>query len=104
MDQHIDTGSGVKRIIIFLNKIDWQLLIFLLLVLQVKLAVKVTGIVLMFLARRDFKFGFRIKNGRLPFFYPAIIFIAVVGLIFNENVLNFRYDVAFTTGIGFWIL
>jgi hypothetical protein len=104
MDQRMDTGFRVNRILICLNKIDWQLLAFLVLVLQVKLAFKVIAIVLMYLVQPNFRFGFRIRNSRLPFFYPAIIFIAFAGLIFNENVLNFRYDVAFTTGIGFWVL
>jgi hypothetical protein len=104
MDRHFGTVIGSKRISSFINKIDWQLLMFLLCVLQVKLAIKVIAIVLMYFLQPDFKFGFRIKNSRLPFFYPSIIFIALVGLIFNKGLLNIRYDVVFTTGIGFWAL
>jgi hypothetical protein len=104
MDRHFGTVIGSKRISSFINKIDWQLLMFLLCVLQVKLAIKVIAIVLMYFLQPDFKFGFRIKNSRLPFFYPLIIFIAFVGLILNKGLLNIRYDVVFSTGIGFWAL
>ena len=100
----MNTKTGVPAIKNFLDKIDWQLLLFLLLFLQVKLAVKVTGILLIYLLQWNFRFGFKIKNSRLPLFYPAIIAIAFIGLLLNGNFTNFRYDVVFVTGICFWVL
>jgi hypothetical protein len=104
MDLQSDNGIRLKRILIFLNKIDWQLLVFLLLVVQVKLVVKIVGIVLMYIWRWDFKFGFRLRQSRLPLFYPVIIFVAIISLIFGGNIVNFRHDLTFITGIGFWFL
>ncbi|HEX4375319.1 MAG TPA: hypothetical protein VHZ50_18585 [Puia sp.] len=100
----MNTKAGVPAIKNLLNKIDWQLLLFLLLFLQVKLAVKVAGIVIIYLMQWNFRFGFKIKNSRLPLFYPVIIAIAFVGLLLNANFTNFRYDVVFVTGICFWVL
>ncbi|HEY4877272.1 MAG TPA: hypothetical protein VIH86_16965, partial [Puia sp.] len=100
----INTKTGVPAIKIFLNKIDWQLLLFLLLFLQVKLAVKVAAIIIIYVLQWNFRFGLKIKNSRLPLFYPAIIAIAFIGLLINGNFTNFKYDVVFITGIGFWIL
>jgi hypothetical protein len=100
----MNTKTGVPTIKFFLNKIDWQLLLFLLLFLQVKLAVKVAGVLLIYLLQWNFRFGFKIKNSRLPVFYPAIIAIALIGLLLNGSFTNFRYDVVFITGISFWIL
>src|SRR5580698_11315493 len=100
----MNTKTGVPAIKIFLNKIDWQLLLFLLLFLQVKVVVKVAGILLICLLQWNFRFGFKIKNSRLPLFYPAIIVIAFIGFLLNGNFTNLRYDIVFTTGICFWVL
>src|SRR5580658_8074590 len=100
----MNTKTGVPNIKTFIKNIDWQLLLFLLLVLQVKLAVKVVGIIVIYLLQWNFRFGFKIKNSRLPVFYPAIILLAIVALMVNGDFLNPRYDVVFVTGIGFWSL
>jgi hypothetical protein len=100
----MNTKTGVPAIKIFLNKIDWQLLLFLLLFLQVKLAVKVAGIIIIYLLQWNFRFGFKIKNSRLPLFYPAIVAIGFIGLLLNGNFTNFRYDVVFIAGICFWVM
>ncbi len=100
----MNTKISVPSIKAFLNKIDWQLLLFLLLVLQVKLAGKVAGILLIYLLHWNFRFDFKIKNSRLPLFYPAIIVIAFIGFLLNKSFSNFNYDVEFITGITFWIL
>src|SRR4051812_37597152 len=97
-----------KAPVLNLNKIkeyaDWKLLLFLLLFLNVKLAVKIPAIALIYLLQFDFKFGFRVKNSRLPLFYPSIILVGIVGLLFNHAIINTNYLIVFATGIGFWLM
>ncbi len=92
---------NLKKLVGF---IDWKLLVFLTLFLDVKLIVKVVAIVLIYLFQFDLKFGFRFKNSRLPLFYLLVIGIAAVNGLIYKGFLNIKYDVVFLTGIGFWLL
>jgi len=83
---------------------DWKLLALLLLFLNVKLALKIPAIALIYLLQFDFKFGFRFKNSRLPLFYPLVILLAVVGLFVSNGYQSPQYLVVFSTGIAFWLL
>ncbi|MDB5130566.1 MAG: hypothetical protein JWR02_315 [Mucilaginibacter sp.] len=87
-----------------INYVDWKLLLFLMLFLNVKLAVKIPAIVLIYLLRFNFGFGFSFKNSRLPLFYFLIIGIGFLGLIINRNSYGYNYMAVFLTGIGFWLL
>ena len=86
------------------DKVDWRLLTFLLLFLNVKLAIKIPVILLFSLWPANFKFGFRFKDSRLPLFYPLIIIIAIVNWIIYQGYVNGNYNIVLLTGIGFWIL
>ncbi|MBL0183797.1 MAG: hypothetical protein IPP96_16520 [Chitinophagaceae bacterium] len=86
------------------GKIDWRLLIFLLLFLNVKLLVKVAAILLIYILRNDFKFGFRLRNSRLPLFYLLIIGIALFNWLFYGLIGNTKYNLVLFTGILFWVL
>jgi hypothetical protein len=90
-----------KKII---NYVDWKLLLFLMLFLDVKLAVKIPAIIIIYLLRFNFKFGFSIKNSRLPLFYLFMIMIAFADLFINKSYTNPYYFPVFLNGIGFWIL
>lgn len=92
---------NVKKL---LNQVDWQLLLFLLLFLNVKLAVKIPAIVIIYLLQFNFKFGFNLKNSRLPLFYPFIIILAFVGLLVNGIHGQPSYLAVFFTGIAFWLI
>lgn len=83
---------------------DWKLLVFLLLFLNVKLAVKIPAIAIIYLLQWDFKFGFRLKNSRLPLFYLGVIVIPFINLIVNKNYLTTNYLPVFLTGVGLWVL
>lgn len=85
------------------NWADWKLFLFLVLFLDVKMGVKVGAIILIYLLQADFKFGFSLKNSRLPLFYPLVIFIAVFNWLIGRN-FGVNYDLVLLTGIGFWIL
>lgn len=84
--------------------INWKLLVFLLLFLNVKLAIKIPAIVLIYALQFDFKMGFSLKNSRLPLFYPIAIIIAVVNGLLNLHAENTNYLLVWLTGISFWLL
>ena len=86
-----------------LKKIDIRLLIFLVLLLNVKLLVKVLAIVLIYVLRPDFKFGFSIKNSKLPILFPVLILIAGINAIMFRLFEQTGYWLVFLTGCGFWI-
>ena len=83
---------------------DWRLLLFLVLFLNVKMAIKVPAIALIYLLQFDFKFGFSFKNSRLPLFYLLAIGIALINWIISRNYFNINYDIVLITGISFWLL
>lgn len=83
---------------------DWKLLLFLVLFLNVKLAIKIPAIALIYLLQFNFKFRFSFKNSRLPLFYLLAIGIAVLNWVIGMNYLNLNYNLVLLTGIGFWVL
>jgi hypothetical protein len=83
---------------------NWRLLLFLVLFLNVKLAVKIPAIAFIYLLQFNFKFGFSFKNSRLPLFYLLAIAIAVLNWVISINYFNLSYNVVLLTGIGFWTL
>ncbi len=84
--------------------VDWALLAFLILFLNVKLIVKLAALVLIFILRPNFKFGFAIKNSRLPLFYILVIGIAVFNWLMSGIMGNLNYGLVLMTGLFFWIL
>lgn len=84
------------------GNIDWKLLIFILLFLNVKLVIKIAAVFLIYVLRPDFKFGFRLKNSRLPLFYLLVIGIAVFNWLISGMMGNFNYGLVLVTGILFW--
>ncbi|MGG9964240.1 hypothetical protein [Ferruginibacter sp. SUN106] len=99
---------NTKKVTAILQKrlaaIDWKLLVFLLLFLNVKLVVKVAAVVLICFLRPGFKLGFGIKNPRLPIFYLLIIGIALFNWLISGLLTNINYSLAVITGILFWLL
>ncbi len=90
-----------KKII---NYADWKLLLFLLLFLDVKLAVKIPAIIIIYLLQFNFRFGFSLKNSRLPLFYLLVIAIAAINLIITGSYKQPNYLPVFLMGICFWLL
>jgi len=83
------------------NAIEWRLLIFLLLFMDVKLVVKLAAIVIIYFFQPNFKFGFSFKNTRLPLFYLSMIVIAVFNWFIYQN-FTADYSFAMLTGILCW--
>jgi hypothetical protein len=86
------------------SSVNWPLLLFLLLFLDVKLAVKLVAIMAIYVWRFDFKFGFSSINSRLPLFYPLLILIGCIDLFLNGNLSTHNYLPVFFSGIGFWLI
>src|SRR6185312_8275048 len=83
--------------------IDWKLLLFLILFLNVKLVVKLAAICLIYLLQFNFKFDFKTRNSRLPLFYLIVVGIGIFDWI-PTGFTNLNYTIAFFTGIFFWTL
>ncbi len=84
--------------------IDWMLLAFLVLFLNVKLVVKLAAIILIYLSRFNFQFGFRMQHSRLPLFYPIVILIGLLNWLILRGFSDIPYSIACIAGIGLWIL
>lgn len=85
------------------EKIDWKLLIFLLLFLNFKLIIKIFALVLIYLLRPDFKLGFKIKDPRLPLFYIIVPAVAVLNWAIYGMAGNLNYSLVLLTGVLFWM-
>ncbi|GAB2831620.1 hypothetical protein [Ferruginibacter profundus] len=99
---------SIKKVTAILQKklaaIDWKLLVFLLLFLNVKLVVKVAAVVLLYFLRPGFKLGFSFTTPRLPVFYLLITGIAIFNWLTSGLLTNINYSLAVVTGIFFWLL
>lgn len=84
--------------------IDWQLLIFLVLVVNVKLVVKAAALVIIYLLRPNFKFGLSLKNSRLPLFYVSVILIALLNYLLYGGFSSLNYSITLCAGIVFWLM
>ncbi|MEO6668577.1 MAG: hypothetical protein ABIN36_03805 [Ferruginibacter sp.] len=83
--------------------VEWKLLLFLLLFLDVKLLVKIAALIMIYILNPNFRFGFKIRHSRLPLFYVAVIIIAFANwLIYRYFTLE--YSLSLITGIFFWAL
>nr|WP_294794423.1 hypothetical protein [uncultured Mucilaginibacter sp.] len=83
---------------------DWKLLLLLLLFLNVKLAIKIPAIAIVYLLDTNFKFGFSLKNSRLPLFYPLVIIIGLITVIVNKDYNAPNYVLVLGIGVLFWML
>ena len=84
------------------NTIEWKLLIFLLLFMDVKLAVKLAAIVMICILQPDFRFRFSFNRSRLPLFYLLMPGIAVFNWAISQN-FSSNYSLVALTGVLFWL-
>ncbi len=82
--------------------IEWKLLVFLILIMDVKLTVKGLALIFIFLTQPNFKFGFNIKNSRLPLFYLIVICVALFDFILYRD-FSFNYLLVALAGIMIWV-
>jgi hypothetical protein len=91
----------------FLSRVkplDWKLLVFLILFVNVKLLVKVAAILLIYLLRPNAKAGFSWKHSRLPFFYPAMMAIAVINWVLQKGFLQMDSSILLLVALFYWTL
>lgn len=83
---------------------DWRLFIFLLLFMNVKIPVKAIAILFVYLSQPDFKFGFRLKNSRLPLFYLLVFPIAAIAFITDKSLFTINYLMVFGWALTCWAM
>jgi hypothetical protein len=89
--------------------LDWILLLFLILFLNVRLPCKGIALVLIYLLRPDFHFGFRLSlrrsglRSRLPLFYPAMILIALWNAVAHGLLAETNYGFSLAGGLAYWM-
>ena len=76
----------------FNKSTDLLLLVFLILIINVSLTIKLIGVIFIYFMRPDFKFGF--KNKRMPFFYLTMICLMLIQFILNYTT-NLNYIILF---------
>jgi hypothetical protein len=82
--------------------IEWKLLVFLVLLLDVKLAVKGLAIAYVYFVQPDFNFGIKARGSRLPLFYLIITAIGVFNFLKGSN-YSPNYLLVVFTGVLIWI-
>lgn len=88
----------------YFRKVNWELLIFLVLVLNVKLLVKVLAIALgLFLYRKEV-FQKKFLPAKFIGFYIALIAITLLNLLLHFKLISTTYLVSVSLGIAIWLL
>jgi hypothetical protein len=82
--------------------VEWKLLLFLILFMDVKLVVKAFALIFIYFMHPDFNFGFRTKDSRLPLFYLIVVLIAILNFIFYHN-FSGNYVMVALAGVLIWI-
>lgn len=68
---------------------------------QAMFSIKILGLVFIYIARPDFKFG--LSTGRMPRFIPYLLTLAVVNYLFFTRDFSYEYTVAFIAGNMLWV-
>jgi hypothetical protein len=102
---HINYMRAIyQHVINYARKINWVLLVFLLLVLNVKLIVKVAAIVLVAIFQyKDISIR-KIVQQRSLYFYFAVIGIGVINFLLQSGYGSTNQILATTLGLGIWIM
>lgn len=87
----------------YCKKTDWQLLVFLLLFINVKILVKAIAILFIMLAGHIKHKRIWEQRVELPMFYFLAPAIAILNCIFYAGYGNSQYLLVFVTGMAFWL-
>jgi hypothetical protein len=88
----------------YLQQVDWDVLVFLVLFLNVKLAVKLLAVGFILIRKGIRSFRFSGKSGGIPLFYPLMILVALIDLFLYGLYRESNYLFLITAGIGSWLL
>ncbi len=86
------------------SKYDWKLFVFLLLVLNVKLVVKILVILFFCYLNRSELHPQKLIREKAGWFYLSMILIGLVNLLMQYQLINFPYLIVSGLGLGFWLL
>ncbi|HEX6332911.1 MAG TPA: hypothetical protein VFZ78_01725 [Flavisolibacter sp.] len=98
----MNPSLSVRSLQSFLSRADWKLLLFLVMFLNVKLAVKFAALVLIFLLQRDWRSGLSSLRSGPGIFYMSMAGIALLDMFIFRNYLDTRFTVATGVGMVFW--
>src|SRR5690242_385079 len=88
----------------YFRQVNWTLLVFLLLMLNVKLAIKVIAILFILITNfRSFNL-INLRRQQLIFFYAAIIIIACSNYLLQIKQATLNYSLAAIFGLSLWIM
>jgi hypothetical protein len=85
------------------RSLDWQLLLFLVLFLDVKIVCKLIAILFIYTFRPDTRFGLRRRASRLPIFYIGMIGIALLDWLLYGLYADGNYTITLICGVLIWI-
>ncbi|SEN88144.1 hypothetical protein SAMN05192574_104463 [Mucilaginibacter gossypiicola] len=94
-------GFDIKR---WKTYADWRLLIFLLLFINVRIPFKIVALLFVYLTQFNFRFGFKLRNTRIPLFYLLVFPIAIIAAIINQNFINLYYIPVFGWALLCWTM
>jgi len=86
------------------SEINWPLLVFMLLVLNVKLVIKVVAILIITIINRKNISVRDFFRQRYLFFYFGIICIGLINLLLQYKSINSSYLVTVAIGLSFWMM
>jgi hypothetical protein len=96
-------GEIALRVKKLFRSLDWPLLLFLVLFLDVKIVCKLGALVLIYLLRPDTRFGLKLRASRLPLFYVGAIVIALLDWLRYGLYADSHYNITLTCGLLSWI-
>ena len=86
------------------KKVDWPLLLFLVLVLNVKLIIKAACILLFLFFKRKELLRKEYWKQSFIWFYISLILISTINLLLSPDTFSINYFILFLAGTGFWLL
>lgn len=88
----------------WLQRIDWNLLVFLILFLNVKMPVKIVALIFMLFLNKKLFLEKSIYHQKFIWFYFSLIVIALINVLVNIPTISVQYLVVVSVGIMFWLL
>ena len=92
------------RIVNYFRKTDGKLLLFLILMLNVKMPVKIFAVIFFLLLNRKMFLEKNIYRQRFVWFYFSIIAIAAINLLLDILAISANHFFASIVGISFWLM
>lgn len=96
--------TALRRTQQFFLQTNWSLLVFLLLVMNVKMVVKLAALLVFLLLNRKLLFDKNIFRQRFIWFYAGVIGLVLLNILLQYSGLSVNYLVAAATGIAFWLM